>query len=81
MAKRKKAAPGDLAGIEMLLAEADFSAMRPALAAAPELVAQVLASNRKRRLAKKAKARKARAKTARKPAPKKKKKAKAARKK
>ncbi len=71
MAKRKKAAGPDLVTEDMLLAEEDLAAMRPALAVAPELVVQTL--SRKRRRAppkKKAKARKSPAKKARKAAPK-----------
>ena len=43
MAKTKKTARIDLATEDMLLAEEDLAAMRPALAVAPELVVQILA--------------------------------------
>jgi hypothetical protein len=69
MAKRKKAARIDSATEAMLLAEEDLAAMRPALAAAPDLVVQTLARKRKRRqkpAKKKVKARKSSARKARK---------------
>ena len=74
MAKiRKKTTPLDLAAEDMLLAEEDLAAMRPALAVAPELVLQAITRKRKRRPAKpakkKGKARKSSAKRARKAAP------------
>jgi hypothetical protein len=54
MAKSKKTARIDLATEDMLLAEEDLAAMRPALAVAPELVVQTLARARKRRAQKQA---------------------------
>jgi hypothetical protein len=71
MAKhRKKTVRPDLATEDMLLAEEDIAAMRPALAVAPELVVQILTQKRRRRAAKpakkKMKARKSSAKKARK---------------
>jgi len=85
MAKSKKTARIDLATEDMLLAEEDLAAMRPALAVAPELVVQTLARARKRRPRKSArkkvkkavkssakKTRKSAAKKARKPAAKRK---------
>ncbi len=85
MAKnRKKTVKADLVTQDLLLAEEDLAAMRPALAVAPELVVEALTRRRKRRplkqAKKKVKARKSSPKKARKPATKKKK-AKAARKK
>ena len=80
MAKnRKKAARPDLATEDILLAEEDLAAMRPALAVAPELVVQTLARKRRRRPRKPGKkkvknARKSSAKKARKSAAKKRKK-------
>ena len=76
--KRKKATRPDSAVEEILLAEEDLAAMRPALAVAPELVVQTLARRRRRRPRKQAKkkvkkARKSSAKKARKPTPKRKK--------
>lgn len=72
MAKnRKKAARRDVALENILLAEEDLAAMRPALAVSPELVVQTLAHKRRRRPQKQArkkvkKARKSSAKKARK---------------
>ena len=85
MAKhRKKTVRPDLATEDMLLAEEDLAAMRPALAVAPELIVQTLTQKRGRRAAKpakkKMKARKSSAKKARKAAPKRKKAKKARRK-
>jgi hypothetical protein len=76
--KRKKATRPDSAVEEILLAEEDLAAMRPALAVAPELVVQTLARKRRRRPQKQAKkkvkkARKSSAKKARKSARKRKK--------
>ena len=77
MAKRKKAARIDLATETMLLAEADFAAMRPALAVAPDLVVQALSRKRRGRpteqAKKKVQARKSSAKKTRKAASKRKK--------
>jgi hypothetical protein len=79
MAKnRKKAARIDLATEDILLAEEDLAAMRPALAVAPELVVQILTQKRRRRPRKQAKkkvkkARKSPAKKARKSSAKRKK--------
>jgi len=78
MAKRKKAAGPDLVTEDMLLAEEDLAAMRPALAVAPELVVQTLSRKRRRRPVKRAKkkvakARKSSAAKARKSSPKRKK--------
>jgi len=53
--KRKKAVRPDRATEEILLAEEDLAAMRPALAVAPELVVQTLSRTRRRRPAKQAK--------------------------
>jgi hypothetical protein len=81
--KRKKSAKADLVTEDLLLAEEDLAAMRPALAVAPELVVETLTRRRKRpvkKAKKKAKARKPSPKKARKSAAKKKK-SKAARKK
>jgi hypothetical protein len=80
--KRKKTAKADLVTEDLLLAEEDLAAMRPALAVAPELVVEALTRRRKRRplKKKKAKARKPSPKKARKSAAKKKE-SKAARKK
>jgi O-acetyl-ADP-ribose deacetylase (regulator of RNase III) len=72
MAKnRKKAARIDLATEDILLAEEDLAAMRPALAVAPELVVQTLTQKHRLRPQKRAKkkvkkARKSSAKKARK---------------
>ena len=83
--KSKKASRIDLATEDMLLAEEDVAAMRPALAVAPELVVQTIQAARKRaarrRAKKKATARKAAIKKTRKAVPKKKKRVAAARKK
>jgi hypothetical protein len=83
--KRKKAPRTDLAAQDLLLAEEDVAAMRPALAVAPELVVQTLEEARRRsarkRARRKAAARKGAASRARKAAPKKPKAKKAARKK
>jgi hypothetical protein len=54
MAKSKKTARIDLATEDMLLAEEDLAAMRPALTVAPELVVQTLARVRKHRAQKQA---------------------------
>jgi hypothetical protein len=53
--KRKNATRPDSAVEEILLAEEDLAAMRPALAVAPELVVQTLARKRRRRPQKQAK--------------------------
>ena len=79
MAKRKKSAGPDLVTEDMLLAEEDLAAMRPALAVAPELVVETLTRARRirrKKLAKRKvrKARKSSAKKARKASPSKKKK-------
>ena len=78
--RRKKAAQPDLATVDMLMAEEDVAAMRPALAVAPELVVQTLSRKRKRPpqrpARKKAKGRKSASKKVRKLSPKTKKKAK-----
>ena len=72
MAKnRKKADRREVALENILLAEEDLAAMRPALAVSPELVVQTLAHKRRRRPQKQArkkvkKARKSSAKKARK---------------
>jgi hypothetical protein len=74
--KRKKASRLDLATENILLAEEDVAAMRPALAVAPELVVQTLTEKRRRprkQAKKKVKARKSSAKKARKSAAKRKK--------
>lgn len=55
--KRKKAAHIDLATEDMLLAEEDLAAMRPALAVAPELVVQTLEDARRRSARKRARKR------------------------
>jgi hypothetical protein len=72
--KRKKATRPNSQTEQILLAEEDLAAMRPALAVAPELVVQTLSRKRRRAPAKpakkKAKARKSSAKKARKGAPK-----------
>ena len=47
----KKPARLDLAAEDMLMAEEDLAAMRPALAVAPELVLQMITRKRKRRRA------------------------------
>jgi hypothetical protein len=79
MAKnRKKEARIDLATEDILLAEEDLAAMRPALVVAPELVVQTLTQKhrlrpRKRAKRKVRKARKSSAKKARKSSPRKKK--------
>jgi hypothetical protein len=62
MAKKKKTILPDLSAEDMMLAEEDLAAMRPALAVAPELVVQTLSRKRKRRPQKRAKTR-TRAKT------------------
>ena len=85
MAKdKKKPARLDLATEDMLIAEEDLAAMRPALAVAPELVLQTITPKRKRRRAKpakkKAKARKSAAARPRKASPNRKKAKKARRK-
>jgi len=88
--KQKKAARPDLAAVDMILAEEDLAAMRPALAVAPELVVEVLTRKRRlrakratKRAAKKkaVKARKSPSRKARKALPKKKKARKTARRK
>jgi hypothetical protein len=80
--RRKKAAQADLATMDLLMAQEDVAAMRPALAVAPELVVQTLTRKRKRRpqrsTRKKAKGRKSSAKKVRQLSPKTKKKAKKA---
>jgi hypothetical protein len=82
--KSKKTARPDRATEEILLAEEDLAAMRPALAVAPELVVQALSRTRRRRakpVRKKTKtARKSSTKKARKASPKKRKKKTAGRK-
>jgi hypothetical protein len=75
MARKRKKATRPISETEqILLAEEDFAAMRPALAVAPELVVETLTRRRRRRsqkpAKKKAKARKSSAKKARKAAPK-----------
>jgi hypothetical protein len=80
MAKKRKPAKLDLAAEDILMAEEDIAAMRPALAVAPELVLQTIAAaKRKRRRAKpakkKAKSRKTAAAKRRKASPKRNKKA------
>ena len=86
MAKRKKTARRDIRDIaveNMLLAEENLAAMRPALAVAPELVVQTLARKRRRRpqkqAKKKVKARRSSATKTRKSSPRKRKAKKAAR--
>ena len=46
--RKKKAAQPDLATVDLLMAQEDVAAMRPALAVAPELVVQALSRKRKR---------------------------------
>ena len=75
MATKKRKATRPISETEqILLAEEDFAAMRPALAVAPELVVETLTRRRRRRprkaAKKKVKARKSSAKKARKAAPK-----------
>ncbi len=55
MAKRKKAAGPDLVTEDMLLAEEDLAAMRPALAVAPELVVETITRARRLQRRKQAK--------------------------
>jgi len=82
--KRKKNVKPDLAVVDLLMAQEDVAAMRPALAVAPELVVQTLSRKRRPRRGpakKKAKARKSASKKVRKLSPKTKKAKKAMRRK
>jgi hypothetical protein len=81
--RRKKAAQPDLATADMLMAQEDVAAMRPALAVAPELVVQTLSRKRRPRrpAKKKAKRRESASKKVRKRSPKTRKAKKAARRK